>query len=495
MRNTANTIVKNATVLMGSQMTTWLLTILFMVFLPRYLGPAAMGRYFIAVSLWEIVGKFVSFGMNRFLTKEIARDPSKASALFSTTIILRCFLHIVGYILVYIYFRIFEYADDTVAFVYFIGIDYLTVQFVGASQATLQGLEKMKFMAIGNVVGKLVSTLLGIIALVLGYKIFAIAIVIIFSRLINLIIQLIYLQRLSPLQFRYNARESTSMLRQSIPYLLSGLFLIVYMRMDVVIMSMFVDEHVVGWYGTASQLFGTFLFVPTVFMTAIFPVFSRMYTNEPNAVGRLMAKSFNTLLMLSVPIGLGITAIANPLVIILFGEQFANSGPVLAILGIVLILTYQTILLGQFLASIDRQNSWTVVMAVAALATIVLDFILIPWSSQVYGNGAIGGALAYIVTELGMIVAGLLLLPQGTLDSGSLRTATQIIFVGLIMACVVWLTRGFFIAVPIVAGVVVYGSGLFALRVVPQEDFNLFKELIQGFLGRIDRLSIKPASS
>ena len=74
-------------------------------------------------------------------------------------------------------------------------------------------------------------------------------------------------------------------------------------------------------------------------------------------------------------------------------------------------------------------------------------------------------------------------------------THKQIILVGMAMACVVWLTRGYFIAIPILAGATVYIGGLLALRVIPQEDFDLLKGLAHNFLGRIDRLSVKPASS
>ena len=191
--------------------------------------------------------------------------------------------------------------------------------------------------------------------------------------------------------------------------------LVVYVQLDVVIISLLVDEAAVGWYSVADQLFATLLFVPTVFITAVFPVLSRMYTHEQDALPHLISKSYDLLLLLGIPIGLGIVVIADPLVVLLFGADFANSGPVLAVLGVVLILMYQNTLLGKFLISIDRQNQWTKVMIVASLATIPLDLIFVQWCQSQFNNGAIGGALAFVVTETGMIFAGLSLLPSGAL--------------------------------------------------------------------------------
>ena len=68
------TIAKNASVMMISQLVTWGLTIVLTIFLPRYLGAAALGQFHLANSLWAILAIAVTFGMEILLTKEIARD-------------------------------------------------------------------------------------------------------------------------------------------------------------------------------------------------------------------------------------------------------------------------------------------------------------------------------------------------------------------------------------------------------------------------------------
>ncbi|MBK9055149.1 MAG: polysaccharide biosynthesis C-terminal domain-containing protein [Chloroflexi bacterium] len=144
-------------------------------------------------------------------------------------------------------------------------------------------------------------------------------------------------------------------------------------------------------------------------------------------------------MMLGVPIGLGLIVIANGLVVLLlFGAEFANSGLVLAVFGLVLILTYQNMLLGQFLVSTDRQNRWTAVMVVATIATIPLDLLLIPWCVARFGNGALGGAIAFVVTEAGMMLAGLWLLPAGALTRRNAAQAVRVLLAGLIMLAVTW---------------------------------------------------------
>ena len=65
-------VVKNASILMATQLITWALSLLLVVFLPRYLGAAAVGQFAIAGSIWAIMGMLVGFGMDTLLMKEIA---------------------------------------------------------------------------------------------------------------------------------------------------------------------------------------------------------------------------------------------------------------------------------------------------------------------------------------------------------------------------------------------------------------------------------------
>jgi O-antigen/teichoic acid export membrane protein len=484
------TIAKNATVMMVSQLVTWGLTILLTIFLPRYLGAAALGQFHLANSIWAILAIAVTFGMDILLTKEIARDRSKTGQLFGTSVILRLLLYGAALAILALYLRLAGYPADTVAVIYIIGIGNLIWQFIGACQAVLQGLERMEYISLGLIVGKLFNTVASITLLLLGYGVLVIAAVTIGAALVNLIIQLVSMRRLRQEDWaisnlRFDRPTAAWMLRASLPYLMSGIFLVVYMQIDVVIISLLVNEETVGWYGAADHLFGTFLFIPAVFMKAVFPALSRLYTNDPAALPRLMQRSFNLLLLLSVPIGLGLLVLADPIVLLLFGRDFAGSGPVLAIFGLVLILTYQNILLGKFLISIERQNAWTAVMAIATVATLPLDLILIPWCVRAFGNGAMGGAIAFVITEGAMLLAGLWLLPAGSLGRTTASLAGRVLVAGLLMAAVAWWLRDAFLPIPIAAGALVYTAVAFLLHAIPREDLEMALSLAQGALHRV----------
>jgi O-antigen/teichoic acid export membrane protein len=216
-----------------------------------------------------------------------------------------------------------------------------------------------------------------------------------------------------------------------------------------------------------------------------------MYADGSNLLIKLIQRSFDLLLILSIPIGLGVIVVSNPITVLLFGEEFANSGPVLAMFGVVLILTYQNVLVGRYFISIDRQNTWTVVMAVATVATIPLDLFFVPYFQEMYGNGAIGGGVSFIITEAGMLLAGLWMLPRGTLGWNNAWVAVRAFLAGGGMVAVAWPLRNTFILIPIAVGALVYLVIIFALRVVPKEDWNLLYSMVQSILGRIRKQKLE----
>lgn len=491
MSNTKRTIAKNATVLMGSQVVTWTLSLILAIYLPRYLGVVGMGKLTLARSLWAIAVVFVGFGMSGLITKEIARDHEKTSDLFNTTIITRTLLFIVGFLGVVLFSKIAGYPDDTLSIVFIIGISSLLAQYAGASRAGLEGVERMEFIALSDVVSKAVNVLITVIFVLLGFDIFAIAAVSIISMLVMLSIQVYFLNRLQRLRIRLDFSKTRWLLRSSIPYFVTGFSIVLYHQIDTIIISLLVGEVGVGLYGVVDTLFGTLLFVPMVFFTAVYPALSRMHAENPDSMPKVMSKSFDILLMIGVPMGFGLVVVANSLVVLLYGAAFADSGPILAIKGIVMIFTYQTMLIGTFLISIDRQKPWAIVMATAAFATIPLDIFFVPIFETVFNNGAMGAAWAYLITEIGMVIAGFSLLPKGTLKRANLWLTVKVVLAGLIMFIASWYFRSDFIAIPIIIGIIAYAISIMLLRVIPDEDWLLFKKLGQEIMLRITRRRAK----
>jgi O-antigen/teichoic acid export membrane protein len=469
---------------MAAQAITWTLALTLTVFLPRYLGAANVGKLHLASSIWGIMTIMIRFGTDILLIKEIARAPEKTAELIGTSNVVRTVFFFISLGVVILYVDSTGYPPETHWIIYIVGIAIFFTELAGSYQAALQGLERMEYYSLSDVLSKAVTTILTIVLLLSGYKVIMVASVMILGALVGWGVQYYAVRRFQPLNFRFSLDKAAWLLKAGLPYLMVSGFLVLYTQLDVIILSLILNEESIGWYGTANRLFGTLLFVPTVFITAVFPVLSRLYSDESSNLKTLLQKSFDLLFLLSIPIGFGVFVTAPNLVVLLYGEEFTNSGPILALMGIALIFMYQNILLGRYIISIDRQNVWTVIMAVATVLTVPLDLILIPWCNLQFGNGALGGAISFVITEAGMLFVGLLFLPRGTLGRKNVGLALRVIFAGLVMVATTWALRFEFILIPIGVGGVTYVAMILLLRVIPKEDWVLIRSILQNLLVR-----------
>lgn len=472
MTTSSSTVVKNASVLLVAQLVTWALTFLLTIFQPRFLGPEATGELYLAIALWSLAGVFIGFGMDTLLTKSIARDASSPVKLLGTSLWLRFLAYPVSGVVITLYMMMAGFSLQTMLVVHVIGVSVFIWQLIGGVQAVLQGLEIMEYISLSTIVSKAINTFFGIGVLLLGFRLISLAVVMIVSALSCLVIQLFYLNRVQRLSFRLNLSEAVPILRASLPYVVGTLILSAYHNINTVILGAYMDTAQVGWFSTAATLFGTLLFLPVAFATATFPSLSRAHVHSPTDLPVMFRKSIDLLILGSVPIGLGLTAIAGPLVQLLYGPEFAPSVPVLQVLGVTLIFMYFNILIGQYFTSTDKQNTWTACIAIFTVVMILATIFLIPMSAARLGNGAIGAAVGLLLAEAGMAIIGLFLL-RNLLSWSTAWMALRVSLLGLLMVAAVWALREQFIAIQVLAGAFVYGLGVALLRLVPPDDLRL----------------------
>jgi O-antigen/teichoic acid export membrane protein len=494
MNTAEKRIAKNAGYLLISQVATWGLSLLLTTAMSRALGAQSMGKFYLANSLWGIVTIFATFGMDLMVIKEIARSPEKTPQLLGNSLYLRISLYALGAIFVTIYANVVGYPLETLLVIYVIGVATLLMQFVLIAETALKGLERMEFVSIGGIANKFSVTMLTILILFLGYGVVVAAMVAVIAGVVNLVIVMFSLRRLVKIDLRFHLPTAKEIMVKSIPYLGANLVMVFYSQVGIIILSLLVTEQKVGWYGQASQLFGTFLFIPLVFNTAIYPALSRAFADTPDSLNQMMRKSFDLMMLLSVPVGLGVLVVSDPLVVFLFGRDFHGSGPVLALLGIVSIITTLNMLLGRFFMAIDRQVQYTFIMAAALAATIPLNILLVPWCDRVFGNGAIAGGIAYIATEGGILAITLWRMPRTTLNRSNLWTTARILAAGMVMVAFTWWLRGVFLGIPILVGFAVYTAMIVLLRVVPPDDWALLKSAGQSLANRLSHRAVQPAN-
>ena len=414
---------RNVSVLAGAQLITWTMTLAWTLVVPRALGAENLGTLMAAWSITGILGVLLGLGTRNYLVREAVVRPDSASGLIGTALVLRVALSPLILGAAFAYGQVVGWDSDAKTVLYLAAAATIFVQIAEPLQAGFQAIERMEYLAYSDIISKSGQGLAGIIVVLLGFR--TIGITACWAAMTGLVVLLnfYWLHGRLRIDARTSVRRMAAVARASVPYWAFGLFFMVYLWIDFVMLSLMTTNEVVGWYAVPTRLFQTLMFLPVAVATAWLPHFVRGFEQGDEKLRDAARQPVELVLLLSLPIAALTTASAGPVIHFLYGPDYAHSVPVLAILGLCIPAMYMNIMLGQVLIAMQRQTIWTGVMAVTTVVNPLLNLALIPMTQHRYGNGAIGAAISLLLTEIVVVAAGFWLIGRRVFDGGSARRA------------------------------------------------------------------------
>ena len=456
------TIVRNWSVLAGAQVVSSLIAMVFLVLVSRTLGEVEFGRLYLALTLTAIVGVVVDFGLSQVVTRSVARDRALARPYFRRAALIVGALGAGLYLLLVGTALALGYTTEVVSLVLILGLLMVVEAFSQLLGALFQAHEQMLVPAIARVGGNVITLALVVPLLFRGHGAATVAAVIVVAAAARVGFQAIAARRLSGFGLPAPAAPSLrSLLRAGIPFLTANGFALFVARVDVLILGQLAGAAAVGWYGAASRLVEAFYFLPVLLTTATFPVLSRLWSEDKNEFHATVRKTLDLLIVLIVPLSVTFFILAESIVGSLFTlESYGPSVPLLRIQAVSLVLIFVDYLLTCILLATGRERTWIAILGVACLVNPALNFVLIPLTSAAYANGAIGAALATLLTEIFILICALRVVAAGTFDAGTVRVAVRAAGLGGALALGLLASRS--VGIPWILAAAVGGAGYFA---------------------------------
>jgi O-antigen/teichoic acid export membrane protein len=165
----------------------------------------------------------------------------------------------------------------------------------------------------------------------------------------------------------------------------------------------------------------------------------------------------------------GIFVLAHPLNHLLFGRAYDLAEPALRILALSLGFAFANNAFIGALSAADRQSSFTWAAGWSLVANLALNLALIPTF------GYVGASWATVVTEIVLGVVAWTLTARHIGRVPVVQLSWRVVLAGLIMGVAVFPLRDMSdasIAIPIVAGVVVYAAAVLLLRGLTRDEIG-----------------------
>ncbi len=120
-------------------------------------------------------------------------------------------------------------------------------------------------------------------------------------------------------------------LKFGLPYFLSGLAIVLYMKIDIVILHALVSKDELAKYVVAVRISELFYFIPTAIYGAVAPEAIRRYSESPLKGLQYIRQQTKVLLVVTFAIVGGIIVFGRPIISVVAGNQYRSSYGVLCV--------------------------------------------------------------------------------------------------------------------------------------------------------------------
>ena len=131
-------------------------------------------------------------------------------------------------------------------------------------------------------------------------------------------------------------------LKEALPFAMMNIFIVVYFRIDTVMIAILRNDLELGWYSAAYRLLEGMILIPNMIMAPIYPVFSRLFISSIDSLMLLYKYVLKIMTIISLPITIVAMFLSEEIIRTFYGTAFANSTYALLILiwAIPFILSY-----------------------------------------------------------------------------------------------------------------------------------------------------------
>jgi len=292
-----------------------------------------------------------------------------------------------------------------------------------------------------------------------------------------------------------NGKETAKAMRTliafSIPMLITNLAAYAFNCFDMFVLVGLASQEELGMYSVAKKAYSVITMIPLNVAMALFPYYGERYGREElGAIRAATAAVSKYLSLLYPPIALGLSALAEPVLVIFAGEKYAGSAPILVIFGFFGALTAFVPMMGYLLITYGKTRQYMAANLASIACALSLAPILIPRL----------GALTGMALVRGLALA--LLLAFYTLSTRNLASTDYQVFAkgligSVIMALSVYLLQTqlhgpLLLPLYVLVGAVIYGLCVRALRMLSYDDVILlarvFPKPIERFVLLIGKL-------
>ncbi len=481
--STVQRIARNTSLLLVSQIISYLLSFFAVAYIARYLGAAGYGIISFAFAFATLFSVLADLGLQYLVVREVARDKSLASKYLANVNIMKIILGAITFGLIALTINLMGSPQQTVYVVYIVSLSVVCSSLASTFYSIFQAHERMEHQSLAQVLSAALMLAGVVLAVKHHISIIGFSWVYVFASVISLV------YALGIFRWKFSSspswsRQKTALdwsfwkvtIKEALPFGLSSIFVTIFYWISSVMLSSMKGVVEVGWYNAAFRMVLVLLYIPTALNIVIYPLMSRFHLSSQDALRLSYEKYFKYMLILAVPIGVGTTLLANRIILLIFGSQYSPSTIALQILVWAAAFIFVGSAFYQLLSATNNQRKGMVLAGMEMILNVILNLSLIP------RYGYKGSAIATLATEGFALILGVWFCSSlgYPMPKRLISTAIKVVVASSLMAAFIIFFHNLTLPLLIAVSIVIYFMLLLAMGGIDKEDRNLVRAMLSS---------------
>lgn len=366
------------------------------VWIARYLGPTSFGNLNYALAFFASFAVLSSLGLDQIVVRDLTKKIQPDEVIVGSAFILKT----IGGVLA---------IASSCAFVYWFKEDdphLLLMVFILSLGSLFQGFDvidyfyqaklQSKITVYSKILSLVVCSALKIMLIVLGYPLIFFVIVIAFETVLSSL-GLVLFYKLGGQSiglWKVKFGEVKRLIKQGAPLFVSSLLVVLYIRIDQLMIGGMLGSEQLGIYSVAVRLTEAWFFIPMAISTSILPTLVAAKIEDEGTYKKILQNLYAWMAIASLICASLLTIFSELIVNLLFGDQYSAASSVLAIQCWSGLFIFSGLINNHWYL-LENLNRFTLYRSILGLfINVVLNLFFIPlWGIQ-------GAAWATLLTQL-----------------------------------------------------------------------------------------------
>ncbi len=364
------------------------------IWVARYLGPSQYGTLSYCLALTALFAGLAPLGLRDIVVRDLVARPDAAGTTMGTTLALQFLGSVASVVMLLIAAAALRPEGDLTRLLTAVLSGTILLRISDVFKYWFEAEVESKFVVWMETSAVLIIALVRVLLILNGAPlIWFVLATVVEAGLIAVGLTAVYLVR-ARTRLEATFKRARELLVAGFPLLLSSVAILIYTRIDQVMLGRMIDDTAVGIYSVAVRFSEAWLFLPAAIVASAFPTIIRDRSRNPTTYLIRLHKLYAILIAVGIGVAIPVTFTAPWIITTLFGEPYADAsfillvhiwGGVLATLGLAR---------GRWLIMENLQRYSFYYVGIGALLNILLNLWLIPI------HGLTGAVVATVVTQV-----------------------------------------------------------------------------------------------